>query len=162
MWGLEDQIPSNEDTRNGRSYRLQQQLSTWVAYFIGTARNITFLWHTIRFCVFRCVPQIDTSTHDTHFTSWFNDTENFLIEIFLFWHQYRAFYIIYNSTNHCTILYFNYIWFVPTCFDVNLLKPSGHVVHQQFNIRQLYVLPTLYLCVLYLSENKQRLVPLTA
>jgi hypothetical protein len=44
----------------------------------------------------------------------------------------------------------------------NLLNPTGHVMHQQFNIQQLYVLPTLYLCVLYLSENKQRLVPLTA
>ena len=44
----------------------------------------------------------------------------------------------------------------------NLLKPTGHVMHQQFNIQQLYALPTLYLCVLYLSENKQRLVPLTA
>ena len=44
----------------------------------------------------------------------------------------------------------------------NLLKPTGHVTHQQFNIQQLYVLPTLYLCVLYLSENKQRLVSLTA
>ena len=44
----------------------------------------------------------------------------------------------------------------------NLLNPTGHVTHQQFNIQQLYVLPTLYLCVLYLSENKQRLVPLTA
>ena len=33
-------------------------------------------------------------------------------------------------------------------------------MHQQFNIQQLYSLPTLYLCVLYLSENKQRLVPL--
>ena len=42
----------------------------------------------------------------------------------------------------------------------NLLKPTGHVMHHQFNIQQLYVLPTLYLCVLYLSENKQRLVPL--
>ena len=29
-------------------------------------------------------------------------------------------------------------------------------------IQQLYALPTLYLCVLYLSQNKQRLVPLTA
>ena len=47
-----------------------------------------------------------------------------------------------------------------TC--INLLKPTGHVMHQQFDIQQLYVLPTLYLCVLYLSENKQRLVPLTA
>ena len=45
---------------------------------------------------------------------------------------------------------------------INLLKPTGHVMHQQFNIQQLYVLLTLYLFVLYLSENKQRLVPLTA
>ena len=30
----------------------------------------------------------------------------------------------------------------------NLLKPTGHGMHQQFNIQQLYVLPTLYLCVL--------------
>jgi hypothetical protein len=43
---------------------------------------------------------------------------------------------------------------------INLLNPTGHVMHQQFNIQQLYVLPTLYLCVLYLSENKQRVVPL--
>ena len=45
---------------------------------------------------------------------------------------------------------------------VNLLKPTGHVMHHQFNIQQLYALPTLYLCVLYLSEHKQRLVPLRA
>jgi len=32
----------------------------------------------------------------------------------------------------------------------------------KFNIQKLYALPTLYLCVLCLSENKQRLVPLTA
>jgi len=39
---------------------------------------------------------------------------------------------------------------------INFLKPTGYVMHQQFNIQQLYVLPTLYL-----SENKQQLVPLT-
>ena len=50
-------------------------------------------------------------------------------------------------------------WGVPI---INLLKPTGHVTHHQFNIQQLYALPTLYLCGLYLSENKQRLVPLTA
>jgi len=44
----------------------------------------------------------------------------------------------------------------------SLLNPIGYVMPQQFNIQQLYALPTLYLCVLYLSENKQRLVPLTA
>ena len=47
------------------------------------------------------------------------------------------------------------------CTCLNLLKATGHVMHQQFNILQLYALPTLYLCVLYLSENKQRLVSLT-
>jgi hypothetical protein len=46
--------------------------------------------------------------------------------------------------------------------QINLLKPTGHVMHHQFNIQQLCILPTLYLCVLYLCENKQRLVPLTA
>ena len=45
---------------------------------------------------------------------------------------------------------------------LNLLEPTAYLTHQQFNIQQLYVLPTLYLCVLYLSENKQRLVSLTA
>ena len=44
----------------------------------------------------------------------------------------------------------------------NLLNPPGYVMHQQFIIQQLYALPTLYLCVLYLSENRQRLVPLTS
>jgi len=37
---------------------------------------------------------------------------------------------------------------------VNLLNPTGYVIHQHFNIQQLYVLSALYLCVLYLSENK--------
>ena len=44
---------------------------------------------------------------------------------------------------------------------INLLKLPGYVMHQQFNIQQLYALPTLYLCILYLSEKKQRLVRLT-
>ena len=40
-------------------------------------------------------------------------------------------------------------------YDVNnLLKPTGHVMQHRFNIKQSYALPTLYLCVLYLSEKK--------
>jgi len=38
-----------------------------------------------------------------------------------------------------------------------LLKPTAYVMHHQFNIQRLYALPTLYI-----SQNKQRLVPLTA
>jgi len=45
---------------------------------------------------------------------------------------------------------------------LNILKPTGYVMHHEFNIQQLYALPTLYLWVFYLSENKQQLVPLTA
>ena len=73
-----------------------------------------------------------------------------------------------NTVQTCISYFFD----IPVCINLvftrrflkgfNLLKSTGHVIHQQFNIQQLYVLPTLYLCVLYLSENKQRLVPLTA
>ena len=44
--------------------------------------------------------------------------------------------------------------------SVNLLNPTGHVMHQQFNIQQLYALPQLFMCFV-LSENKKGLVPLT-
>ena len=49
-----------------------------------------------------------------------------------------------------------------TWIGLKLFKPKTCFMCHQFNIQQLYALPTLYLCVLYLSENKQRLVPLTA
>ena len=35
----------------------------------------------------------------------------------------------------------------------NLLNPTGHVMHQQFNIQQLYALPTLYVFCIYLRTN---------
>jgi hypothetical protein len=67
----------------------------------------------------------------------------------------------FNTDILCFLLLSSVVSRLPPT-DINLLKPTGHVMHQQFNVKQLYVLPTLYLCVLYLSENKQRLVPLTA
>ena len=33
---------------------------------------------------------------------------------------------------------------------INLLKPTGYVMHHQFNIQQLYALPTLYLCFVFI------------
>ena len=56
--------------------------------------------------------------------------------------------------------YFNVLRLTTYCGCIPTDWPFN-VMHQQFYIQQLYVLPTLYLC-LYLSENKQRLVPLTA
>ena len=44
----------------------------------------------------------------------------------------------------------------------NHLKPSGYYMYHQFNTQQFYALPTLYLCVLCESQNKQRLFPYTA
>ena len=66
---------------------------------------------------------------------------------------HQEWYLVISTHNH---LHDRYIVLI------NHLKPTGYVMHQQFNIQQLYALPTLYLCVLYLSENRQRLVPLTA
>jgi hypothetical protein len=43
---------------------------------------------------------------------------------------------------------------------LNLFEPTGYVMHQQFNVQQLYILPTPYLCALYLTQNKQRHLPL--
>ena len=38
---------------------------------------------------------------------------------------------------------------------LNLLKPTGHVMHHQFNIQQLYALPTrcIYVFCIYLRTN---------
>jgi ABC-type arginine/histidine transport system permease subunit len=62
--------------------------------------------------------------------------------------------------NKIFFLFYKLVVYIITIF--NLLKPTGYLMNHQFNIQQLYALLTLYLCVLYLSKNKQRLVPLTA
>ena len=90
--------------------------------------------------------------------------------------MYPALFEVYKMNLNCALNRWNTILYadplqkkLPTWYSsvwnmdsFNLLKPTGHVMHHQFNIQRLYALPTLYLCVLYLSENKQRLVPLTA
>jgi len=52
--------------------------------------------------------------------------------------------------------------FFDVVIQINLLQPIEYVMHQQFNTQQLYAMPTLYWYVSYLSEYKQRLLPLTA
>ena len=67
------------------------------------------------------------------------------------------------SSERCTTRWYCALFLLYSGFEYFILfKSTGYVMHQQFNIQQLYVLPTLYLCVSYLSENKQRLVALTA
>jgi hypothetical protein len=34
-----------------------------------------------------------------------------------------------------------------------LSKPAGYKMHHQFNIQQLYILPTLYLCFVFIWEQ---------
>ena len=70
--------------------------------------------------------------------------------------------ITVNEFTHKLRRCLNCMRYIRRAQPLTFLKSTGHVMHQQFNIQQLYVLPTLYLCVLYLSENKQRLMPLTA
>ena len=71
-------------------------------------------------------------------------------------------YITDNDVHFVGYLYIMDLINAQKMEHINLLKPTGYVIHQQFNIQQLYALPTLYLCVLYLSENKQQLASLTS
>jgi len=75
-------------------------------------------------------------------------------KFYMFFLAYTISYALY------THIYIYIVQLINCC--VNLLKPTGYVMHQQFDIQQMYTLPTLYLFILYLSQNKQRLVPLTA
>ena len=51
------------------------------------------------------------------------------------------------------MLFLRYIFLLVVTLVFNLLKSTCYVMQHQFNILQLYALPTVYLCVLYLSEN---------
>ena len=55
------------------------------------------------------------------------------------WHQSLTFRIEFDKTV--------IIW------ELNLLKPIGYVMHHQFNIQQLYVLPTLFMCFVFIWEQ---------
>jgi hypothetical protein len=35
-------------------------------------------------------------------------------------------------------------------YAVNLLKPTGYVMHHQFNIQQLYALSALFMCFVFI------------
>ena len=35
----------------------------------------------------------------------------------------------------------------------NILKPAGHVMHHQFNIQQMYDLPTIFMCFVFIWEQ---------
>jgi hypothetical protein len=122
-------------------------------------------WAVIRLCTCTLGPCVRNFTVKTE---WKADKENNLslsLSAFKqFWEQFMCWQ--QNQMWNCTSAY-KYCRPNSTCpllmtklLILKLLKPNGHVMHQQFNIQQLYVLPTLYLCVLYLSENKQWLVPL--
>ena len=103
------------------------------------------------------------SGHTIYDTCWCKQSNE---REFFFSRAQKRMYNKMGSIESCVLLVWRvriFSWSVsPRSFYLNLWKPTGHVMHQQFNIQQLYALPTLYLCVLYLSENKQRLVPLTA
>ena len=67
--------------------------------------------------------------------------------------------INYIKRHHCNVYFCDINLLKPTGYvmyqQFNLLKSTGYVMHQQFNIQQLYALPTLYLCVfcIYLRTN---------
>jgi len=71
-----------------------------------------------------------------------------------------CFVFTWEQTVTCATYSINWLVFITEMKSVysavrtESLKPTGYVMHQQFNIQQLYALPTLYLWVLYLPEKK--------
>ena len=62
-------------------------------------------------------------------------------------------FLVSRKKSRLIYIYNFYLKTISIRWIFNLLKPTGHVMHQQYNIQQLYALPTLYLCVLYLRTN---------
>jgi hypothetical protein len=125
---------------------------------------------TLRLAVWNASANIRTSLLST-FSGYFlyfheNGGSKLVRYVYAYFPSYTASHParLHSSTISNTFLCFLFLSLLHSLYVISLvlLKPTGHVIHQQFNIQQLYVQPTLYLRVLYLSENKQRLVPLTA
>jgi hypothetical protein len=74
---------------------------------------------------------------------------------------HSVFMCLYGSENKQRLFPYTSLtgWFIQQRFKT--LKPSGHYTYHQFNIHKFHVLLTQYLCVLYGSENKQRLFSYT-
>ena len=53
------------------------------------------------------------------------------------------------DTSKYALMHYNN--FILKYIRFNLLKPTGHVMHQQFNIQQLYALPhTVFICFVFI------------
>ena len=136
----------------GPQFRVKMENNTWLYFTAVTWRAVLC---TIQpFCQQCALHSLFTSKTAT--PSWTEQPEPcclFTINVSLYSWRFR---LIMRSAFKLMR------WLTLILHLLNVLKPTGHVMHQQFNIQQLHVLPTVYLCVLYLSENKQRLVSLTA
>ena len=134
---------------SGDSAPVGRRLREWLGltdglrmlYRRGTAIYILFLKHNI-------TP--DNSRIMTHHQSLATQCTNWMSYVIWLWNEMEFLHMETILKEFCLTNI------------LNLLKPACYLMHQQFNNQQLYVLPTLYLFVLYLSQNKQRLVPLTA
>jgi hypothetical protein len=72
------------------------------------------------------------------------------------------YYPIPKAGHHLTVLKFD--TFINVTLNsrinsINILKPYSYLLHSRFNIQEKYFLPTLYLCVLFLSRYKQQCLP---
>jgi hypothetical protein len=138
--------------------------------FVPADTNKTYIWHLQAH--WTCIV-----VFTAHRKCTFSDETSFVSPFPLFYphkigeyldkpsnHWHLRKYCVFNvfSVMISCVLFFSDVLFFQLHTALNLLKPTSHVMHHQFNIQQLYALPALYLCVLYSSENKQRLVPLTA
>ena len=71
--------------------------------------------------------------------------------------SWQFLYLLPTSCVRWTVLpvkpIFDLFSFLAMMHFFNLLKPTGHVMHQQFNSQQLYALPTLFMCFVFIWEQ---------
>ena len=75
-------------------------------------------------------------------------------------HCIYVFCIIWEQTATCATYSINWLVFITEMKSIYsavrtgfLIKPTCYVMHQQFNIQQLYVLPTVFICFVFIWEQ---------
>ena len=136
-----------------------ERIALWACYFVAVWRvlslrstplyPVTTLWKVKIFCM-NWEPNHDLSTGSIMGDSLFKMMINWC-------HLHKTkviFEIVFTIWRKDTYIHAYTQTSLKFVSRVNHLKPTGHVMHQQFNIQQLYVLPhTVFMCFVFIWEQ---------
>jgi hypothetical protein len=112
---------------------------------------------------------IHTHTHTSLVVVWLQHYEKKIQHYFPFWTTFCCTVKSHFSVlqNNCKHGWHNARWFekymnvrsswwlltTTVSWNVNLLKSIGYMMHQQLNIQQFYILPTAFVCFVFIWEH---------